>query len=341
MSRSVSREISPERVIHHQPAAPVRLPDVQKQVLPPAAPVEIPKISREECINELEKRMQVLGLDLGMSRLNNDEYRQKLQQYQSQRQMMWTGLGMYETKQYLANELESQTSIRSRHQSHGSNSNVAFDSPSRTKSLSQPNLNALPKTNEGNGILKNSQKSLGPSRTTLPSSQPSGLNQLPPSGGPASVKRKLLDSHSHEQLNLGAQLPEPAPRTTTSATNNENNENSWGDDEETEVTEKQEEEEEKTVPENNAQEPQVLTPRESEDESTAWDESQTKSIQSKKSVQYKDDFAKAEESEDEPTTATATPAINNNRSANDDEESEDDWMDDLDEALAKQGYGGL
>ena len=97
----------------------------------------------------------------------------------------------------------------------------------------------------------------------------------------------------------------------------------------------------------------LLTQESIEDESTAWDESQSKtinSIQSKKSVTYKDDFQDEEEKEQEQeeeekspekSEEEPTPALSNNRSNNEEEDSEDDWMDDLDEALAKQGYGGL
>ena len=125
---------------------------------------------------------------------------------------------MYETKQYLANELESQVSLRSRHNSNysmgsgvGNNGGGSYnlggssmginplgESPMRTKSLSQPNVNVQGSvgndlSNTPSGILKGSAKSLAPSRVTLPTSQPSGLNiNLPPSGGAnTSVKRKL------------------------------------------------------------------------------------------------------------------------------------------------------
>ena len=93
-----------------------------------------------------------------------------------------------------------------------------------------------------------------------------------------------------------------------------------------------------------------LTPRESvseeQDESTAWDESQSKiqtqSIQSKKSVTIVEEKSELPEESEEATEPTQpTPVLANNRSNDDGEESEDDWMDDLDEALAKQGYGGL
>jgi len=365
-ARTPEREHSPDRQtqqavtlpaqnVDHVPFEQQRppLPKTQSPVRQRPAPTAPPlpsNISRQDMVNELERRMNTIGLNLGMAGLSDDEYALRVQMYREQRNKGWGGMGMHELKQGILNELDQRVSMRSR---HGSNNSLPAaphqDSPVRTKSLSQPNLSQMEQNNTGSILKKpSSTGQLGGSNT-------SQYPPLPPSvpGSNIDMKQKLLENQNYDRVVLNASkseesVPQAAPRSTYADAVREKEaepeDNSWGDSAASDA--------EETEPvSSRAEEPTALTPRidqvpskertpsissadpdeDDEPSSAAWNES-SKATAPAKSVS----FSKENVADDFTESAKKTTTL-----SDDDGSSDDDWMDDLDQALMNQGYNGI
>ena len=242
-------------------------------------------------------------------------------------------------------------------------SSSGYGSPTRLKSLSSQNLpesySSILKKPSGHGLSSKPPKpgqlvsTPGPSTTTLPMSHvnlPSvGERSMPPSSSelPSSVL-KLRQGGELEVVQDRTNTSTPPLSRENSYTNNEEDEDEEESDQENNQdedqghhsetpTESDDEDNENlataegptnVTPRNERERStpnRVLTESESEEESTAWDES------TKNSRSMNEPVARSR-------TNFASNQNNRNRLDDEDEESSDDWMDELDKALKTQGY---